>query len=132
MFRQHRSEVLFQAVGLSLQEGIDEATPPQFIQLRQVQPHVVMGALEFAQQLRMWLARAKSPEEGAGCLVQVATDPEIEGVTGSYFVEGKLAESSSESYDLDVARRLWEISERLVGQSFAFGYRQTSHSAGYG
>ena len=81
-------------------------------------------------KLRMWQSKAKSPEEGARCLSQVATDPELEGMTGKYFVEGKLAESSPKSYDLDAARRLWEISERLVGQSFAFGYGQTGHSPG--
>jgi NAD(P)-dependent dehydrogenase (short-subunit alcohol dehydrogenase family) len=70
-------------------------------------------------KLRMWQAKAKTAEEGARCLVQVATDPEIEGLTGKYFVQGKLAESSVESYDLEAARRLWQISEGLVGQSFS-------------
>jgi NAD(P)-dependent dehydrogenase (short-subunit alcohol dehydrogenase family) len=76
--------------------------------------------LRAVARLRMWRAKAQEPEEGARCLVQVATDPEIEGMSGKYFVEGKLAESSPESYDLEAARRLWQISERLVGQTFEF------------
>lgn len=77
----------------------------------------------------MWQAKAKRPEEGALCLVQVATDPKFEGMTGKYFVEGKLAESSPESYDLEAARRLWQINEELVGQSFAFGDGSISESS---
>jgi hypothetical protein len=58
------------------------------------------------------------PEIGARDVVFAVIAPELEGQTGKYFVEGREAQSSPESYDLDAARRLWEISEELVGQKF--------------
>jgi NAD(P)-dependent dehydrogenase (short-subunit alcohol dehydrogenase family) len=58
-----------------------------------------------------------SPEEGAKTSIYLAASPEVEGVTGKYFDDMKPAGSSRESYDAAVARRLWEVSERLTGLS---------------
>jgi NAD(P)-dependent dehydrogenase (short-subunit alcohol dehydrogenase family) len=69
---------------------------------------------------RMWQAKAVPPEVGARDVVFPLIVPELEGQTGKYFVEGREAQSSPESYDTEDARRLWEISEHLVGQSFEF------------
>jgi len=56
-----------------------------------------------------------SPEEGARTMVYLATSPEVKGVTGKYFYEMKPVKSSPRSYDPETARRLWQISEKLVG-----------------
>jgi len=56
-----------------------------------------------------------SPEEGAQTILYLATSPEVECVTGKYFYERKPVKSSANSYDLDTARRLWQVSEQLVG-----------------
>lgn len=53
--------------------------------------------------------------EGADTAVYLASAPEVEGVTGKYFVKRKEARSNAESYKLDVARRLWQVSEELTG-----------------
>ncbi len=58
---------------------------------------------------------ALTPEQGADTLVYLATAPEVEGVTGQYFEKRKPVRSSAVSYDESVARRLWEVSESLVG-----------------
>jgi NAD(P)-dependent dehydrogenase (short-subunit alcohol dehydrogenase family) len=58
-----------------------------------------------------------SPEEGAKTSIYLAAAPEVERVTGKYFVGGKPAASSRESHDEAAARRLWEVSERLTGLS---------------
>ena len=58
-----------------------------------------------------------SPEEGAQTSIYLAASPELESVTGKYFDDMKPAASSRESHDAAVARRLWEISERLTGLS---------------
>jgi NAD(P)-dependent dehydrogenase (short-subunit alcohol dehydrogenase family) len=58
---------------------------------------------------------AKSPEEGAQTSVYLATSPEVEGVSGKYFIDEEPVRSSSPSYDEDAARRLWEISEKMTG-----------------
>jgi NAD(P)-dependent dehydrogenase (short-subunit alcohol dehydrogenase family) len=56
-----------------------------------------------------------SPEEGAQTILYLATSPEVECVSGKYFYEMKPLKSSAHSYDLDTARRLWQVSEQLVG-----------------
>lgn len=55
------------------------------------------------------------PEKGAETTIYLASSPEVEGTTGKYFARCKPARSSRESRDADVARRLFELSERLVG-----------------
>ncbi|MGZ4618601.1 MAG: SDR family oxidoreductase [Frankiaceae bacterium] len=57
----------------------------------------------------------KSPERGARTPVLLASAPELAGVTGRYFANGHPIRSSKASYDLDLQRQLWEVSERLVG-----------------
>jgi NAD(P)-dependent dehydrogenase (short-subunit alcohol dehydrogenase family) len=56
-----------------------------------------------------------SVEEGAKCPIYLASAPEVEGVTGKYFnYDLKETRSSDESYDEAVAKRLWDVSEKLV------------------
>jgi NAD(P)-dependent dehydrogenase (short-subunit alcohol dehydrogenase family) len=54
------------------------------------------------------------PEKGAETIVYLASSPEVEGVSGKYYVNKKPVASSRESYDEANARRLWEVSERLT------------------
>jgi NAD(P)-dependent dehydrogenase (short-subunit alcohol dehydrogenase family) len=58
-----------------------------------------------------------TPEQGASTAVYLASSPDVEGVTGKYFVREREVESDSISYDESVARRLWEVSEKLTGLS---------------
>ena len=58
-----------------------------------------------------------TPEQGADNTVYLATSPGVEGITGKYFVKREAVLSSSISYDEDLARRLWEKSEKLTGLS---------------
>jgi NAD(P)-dependent dehydrogenase (short-subunit alcohol dehydrogenase family) len=55
-----------------------------------------------------------TPEQGADTLIYLAASPEVEGVSGKYFVRRKAVRSSPLSYDEAVARRLWQVSEELV------------------
>ena len=57
---------------------------------------------------------ALSPEEGADNSIYLASSPEIEGVTGKYFVKREAAKSSPISYDQDIAQRLWNISAGIT------------------
>lgn len=71
------------------------------------------GFLRLAQPLaRPFMISAK---EGADTIVWLASAPETANVTGEYFVKRRVALSSPRSKDMDVARRLWEVSARLVG-----------------
>ena len=62
--------------------------------------------------LRLW---ALTPQEGARTNVYLASSHEVEGVTGKYFFKEKQVESDPASYDLEAARRLWEVSAEMVG-----------------
>jgi NAD(P)-dependent dehydrogenase (short-subunit alcohol dehydrogenase family) len=56
-----------------------------------------------------------SPEKGAETSIYLATSPEIEYVSGKYFIKKTRVASSPESYDEEIARRLWKVSEELTG-----------------
>ena len=60
-----------------------------------------------------------TPEEGGRFLVHASSAPELEGVSGQYFDQGVGVKSSPASYDEQVARRLWDVSERLTGKWLA-------------
>ena len=55
-----------------------------------------------------------SPEEGAKTSIFLATSPEVEGVTGKYFVKSIPKRSAPIMYDETLQRQLWEESARLV------------------
>jgi retinol dehydrogenase 14 len=57
----------------------------------------------------------RSPEEGADTPVWLASSPEVEGVTGRYYASRRPRRSSRRSYDTELARRLWQVSEELTG-----------------
>ncbi len=56
-----------------------------------------------------------SPEEGAQTIIYLATAPNVEAVTGQYFVKQKAVPSSEASYDRAAAKRLWRVSAELTG-----------------
>ncbi len=57
----------------------------------------------------------RSPEKGADTLVYLAASPDVEGVTGRYFIDREVTNSSEESYDETLRKKLWEASEELTG-----------------
>ncbi len=58
-----------------------------------------------------------SPERGAVTSVYLASSPAVADVTGRYFVKCRAREPSAAARDADAARRLWEVSEKLVGST---------------
>ena len=56
-----------------------------------------------------------SPERGADTIVYLASSPDVAAKTGGYYVKRQLREPSAAARDDGMARRLWEISERLTG-----------------
>ena len=55
-----------------------------------------------------------SPAKGALTSIYLASSPEVEGVSGKYFAKCKEKKSSQQSHDVEVAKRLWQESERIV------------------
>jgi NAD(P)-dependent dehydrogenase (short-subunit alcohol dehydrogenase family) len=58
---------------------------------------------------------ALRPAQGAQTSVYVATAPELEGITGAYWVKSAPATPSRAAQDPAAAVRLWDLSEQLVG-----------------
>ena len=56
-----------------------------------------------------------TPEEMAKTYVYLSTASEVEGVTGKYFDEhAKEVKSSKRSYDQEVWKKLWDVTEELI------------------
>ncbi len=56
-----------------------------------------------------------SPEKGAQTAIYLASSPEVEGVTGKYFVKQRPVTSSPVSLDPEAAQELWRISAAMTG-----------------
>jgi NAD(P)-dependent dehydrogenase (short-subunit alcohol dehydrogenase family) len=56
-----------------------------------------------------------TPKQGSETITWLAASPEVEGVTGKYFVSCKEEAPSSLSQDEAIARKLWDVSARLTG-----------------
>src|SRR5215216_432573 len=67
----------------------------------------------FGIMVRVLTPLMKSPEKGAETSIYLASSPEVEGLSGRYFVKKDEARSSDVSYDERLARRLWEVSADL-------------------
>lgn len=58
--------------------------------------------------------KGESTAKGAETSVFLATSPEVEGVTGKFFIDKKEIPSCEESYNIETRRRLWSISEGML------------------
>jgi len=81
-----------------------------------VATHIWSGAPLWARPLIYLLLRPTmiSPEKGGETIVQLAASPELEGVTGKYFEEGRIVDPAPLAQDEALAKRLWEVSAELV------------------
>jgi NAD(P)-dependent dehydrogenase (short-subunit alcohol dehydrogenase family) len=57
---------------------------------------------------------AINSERGARTSIFLATDSSLDGITGEYWYKGAQKRPNNAARDDDAARRLWEVSERLV------------------
>jgi len=57
----------------------------------------------------------KTPAEGARTAVYLALSPEAEGQTGVRYDNVRPVRTSSRSYDTELARRFWELAEKVTG-----------------
>jgi retinol dehydrogenase-12/retinol dehydrogenase-13 len=65
--------------------------------------------------LRLVRRFMRTPEQGAATAVYLAADPAAAGFTGQYFVDSRPVPLSPPATDDETARRLWELSEAMVG-----------------
>lgn len=70
-----------------------------------------------------WLARAaapfifrnaKTPDQGAETVVYLASAPEVEGISGEFFINCEIAQAAERAHDELAAKRLWALSEEMT------------------
>jgi NAD(P)-dependent dehydrogenase (short-subunit alcohol dehydrogenase family) len=59
----------------------------------------------------------KSAEKAAETGLYLATAEKMENISGKYYKNLKEAKSSKISYDLEIARQLWDVSENMIKQT---------------
>ncbi len=74
-------------------------------------------AAYLAVMIRVARLFMKTPAQGAATPIYLASSPEVEGITGRYFVNRKPKTSSNASYDTTAAARLWQASIDLAGMT---------------
>jgi NAD(P)-dependent dehydrogenase (short-subunit alcohol dehydrogenase family) len=80
-----------------------------------VRTHIWERYGKFARLLlEPYLRKGLTVEEGAQTIVYLAASPEVEGVSGKYFVDCKEVPSSPASYNLNASHCLWEAGEELL------------------
>jgi NAD(P)-dependent dehydrogenase (short-subunit alcohol dehydrogenase family) len=76
------------------------------------------GSLLDTKMVREGVGRPQGPIEiGIRSEIHVATSAALDGVTGQYFDRTQPARAEAQAYDDTARRRLWQLSERLVGLS---------------
>ncbi len=70
-----------------------------------------------AMALAMWPVML-TPEQGADTIIWAAAAPELAAQSGRYFKKRKPHDPSKPAHDPELARRLWEESEKLSGVTF--------------
>ena len=74
-------------------------------------------AAYLAVMIRVARLFMKTPAQGAGTPIYLASSPEVEGITGRYYANRKPKTSSKASYDTTAAVRLWQASADLADMS---------------
>jgi NAD(P)-dependent dehydrogenase (short-subunit alcohol dehydrogenase family) len=57
---------------------------------------------------------ALTPQQGAQTSIYLASSPDVQGITGAYWVKSAPTSPAAAAQDDDAARRLWDVSEQLV------------------
>jgi len=57
---------------------------------------------------------ARSPEKGAKTSIYLASSPEVQSISGEYFVDCKVTPPAVRATDSAVARKLWDVSAEMV------------------
>lgn len=78
------------------------------------------GLLRWLKHIGYYIAKRQllTPKQGAETIVFLASSGDVKGATGKFFFEKKEKQSTPESYDPDIAKRLWDLSEKLCGIKF--------------
>ena len=102
-----RSKLALAMFTFELAERLD----PQAVTVNCLHP----GSLLDTKMVRETFGRPQgSAESGAEVEIYVATDPELEGVTGKYFDRKRESRASEPAYDEAARRKLWRLAEQYI------------------
>jgi NAD(P)-dependent dehydrogenase (short-subunit alcohol dehydrogenase family) len=73
-------------------------------------PRIVLDAVAGLSNLLL----LKSISQGAATQCYVATNPALSAVSGQYFVDCNVAKPRADAEDRSLAKRLWDVSEKIV------------------
>jgi hypothetical protein len=57
----------------------------------------------------------KEPSIGAQTPIYLASSSDIETISGEYFEKKTVKQINKETYDLNAAKKLWEVSKKYAG-----------------
>lgn len=57
----------------------------------------------------------KTPEQGAETSIYLASSPDVEGMTGKYFINCQPKRSTKKSYNIEWQHKIWAIGKKLTG-----------------
>ena len=60
----------------------------------------------------------KSLAEGCATIVAACIDPNLKGDSGAYLDDCQVGDATAFTMDSNNAKKLWELSEKLVGEKF--------------
>ncbi|MFX1317338.1 MAG: SDR family oxidoreductase [Promethearchaeota archaeon] len=69
---------------------------------------------DYSVFIRPFTKLSKNPKKGAETSIYLATSPEVEGITGKYFIKKQQKRSSKDSYNEKLAKELWNVSLKLT------------------
>ena len=58
----------------------------------------------------------KTVPQGAATEVYVATNPAAASLSGEYFADCNVAKPRADANDAELAKKLWEVSEKIVAE----------------
>jgi NAD(P)-dependent dehydrogenase (short-subunit alcohol dehydrogenase family) len=74
------------------------------------------ASLMDTKMVRNYFGRPRSSiRDGVEPLLRLVLDPRLDGVSGRYFDRFEESRANAQAYDPDARRRLWRLSEELVG-----------------
>ena len=62
---------------------------------------------------------AKSPAKASEYVYYLAMSHEVEGISGKYFKWYKMEKTALETYDAEVRKRLWKVTERIIEEALS-------------
>ncbi|TPX66240.1 hypothetical protein SpCBS45565_g04606 [Spizellomyces sp. 'palustris'] len=88
---------------------------PGWIPSTELSRHAPFPARWIMQTVLPYLPVARTVEQGAAVCCRLVMDEDIRGVTGKYMgKDGECIPSSEQSYDVNMQKRLWEVSCELM------------------